>query len=387
VRISERGCRSVTASAPGKLILLGEHAVVYGRPALVAAVDLRLAATARERPERRPRTVRLEVPRLGLIEEVPWGVVLEHARGARARWERWAEGSDPSPFASVRGGGASHLVQVALGEAARFLDEGGDGGPALDLRIESQIPQGSGFGSSAAAAVAVVAAYLAVREAGASQGEIEGVALEVERRQHGLPSGVDGATVLHGGVLWAERAADGSLRVEPFAGRSPLLADLAVFDTGTPAEGTGTVVAAVRDRFASDPGRVNAVWDRIEGVTRELRALLEATAEPAGGPGADLSGPRRRLCALLHSCEEGLEELGVVPAAVRERVRRVEAEGGAAKISGAGALTGPGAGSLLVAHPETGRAATLSCLGDLVRHPVALGPPGLTVGRLAGEAR
>jgi len=371
--------RSLTASAPGKLILAGEHAVVYGRPALVAAVDLRLSATIVERPERRPRTVRLDVPGVGVVEEVAWARVRDHARSARERWEAWARGSGAASFAAVRGGDPSHVVKVALGEAARFL--GDDKPPSLDLAIRSELPLGSGFGSSAAAAVAVVAAYLALRGAAPSSADLESVAREVERRQHGLPSGVDAATVLHGGVLWAERGGDGCLAVEPFPGRSPLLADLAVFDTGTPLEGTGAVVAAVRDRFAREPGRLAAAWDAIEAATRALRALLEETA-PAAGPAPSAiprDAARRRLGELIRACQAGLEELGVVPAPVRELVRRIEAEGGAAKVSGAGALSGHGAGSLIVLHPQPERIGEWGFLGRLARYPVSLGGPGLRI--------
>jgi mevalonate kinase len=421
--------RSLTASAPGKLILAGEHAVVYGRPALVAAVDLRLAATVAERPERRPRTVRIDVPRVGVAEEVSWARVRDYTRAARQRWDAWARGTaGAESFAVVRGADATQVVKVALGEAARFL--GDETPPSLDLAIRSDLPLGSGFGSSAAAAVAVVAAYLAVRGAEPASSDLEAVAREVERRQHGLPSGVDAATVLHGGVLWAERGADGCLGVEPFPGCSPLLADLAVFDTGTPLEGTGAVVAAVRDRFARERGRLAAAWDAIEAATRALRALLEETAPAADdaarramtaehraagaaggrtaaareGQGAravllepearkpaavaslgaadfEVAAARRRLGELIRACQAGLEELGVVPAPVRELVRRIEGEGGAAKVSGAGALTGHAAGSLIVLHPEPERIAAWRFLDHLTRYPVSLGGPGLRIDR------
>lgn len=372
--------RTLTASAPGKLILAGEHAVVYGRPALVAAVDLRLAATVAERPARKPRTIRIEVPRLGVVEEVAWPRVRDYARAARERWEAWARGSGGGSFAAVRGGDATHVVKVALGEAAHFL--GDEAPPSLDLAVRSELPLGSGFGSSAAAAVAIVAAFLALRGGEAASADveaIEAVAREVERRQHGLPSGVDAATVLHGGVLWAERGGDGCLAVEPFPGRSPLLADLAVFDTGTPLEGTGAVVAAVRHRFAAERERFAAVWEGIEAATRGLRSLLEETAAGGAAGDIDVAGARARLGELIRACQAGLEELGVVPEPVRELVRHIEAEGGAAKVSGAGALTGHGAGSLIVLHPEPERVAEWSFLAHLTRYPVALGGPGLRV--------
>ncbi|HEX2164394.1 MAG TPA: hypothetical protein VHM02_10635 [Thermoanaerobaculia bacterium] len=360
--------RTSTASAPGKLILAGEHAVVYGRPALVAAVDLRLTATLARRDGRGERTVRIEVPQLGVAEEVAWEAVREHARAARRRWEAWAAGSGES-FSAVRGGDAAHVVKVALGEAADHLGEPAP--PSLDLAIRSELPLGSGFGSSAAAAVTVVAGFCALLGRDPAPAEIEALAREVERRQHGLPSGVDAATVLHGGVLWAERGPDGRLAIEPFPGRSPLLADLAVFDTGTPADSTGAVVAAVRERYAVERERIDPAWEAIEGATRELRALLEEGVGGAEG--------RRRLVELIRALEAGLEVLGIVPEPVRELVRRVEAAGGAAKVSGAGTITGEAAGSLLVAHPEPERVAEWGFLGGLVRHPVALGGAGLRV--------
>ncbi len=369
------GGRAVTASAPGKLILMGEHAVVYGRPALVAAVDLRLTTTLAERPAAAGRrTVRLEVPRLALARELAWDDVLAYTRRAGESWRRWARGTTAGSFATLRGTDPTHVVQVALGEAAAFL--GDTAPPALDLAIDSDLPLGSGFGSSAAVAVAVAAGYCALRGARPAADEIAAVALEVERRQHGLPSGVDAATVLHGGVLWAERDAGGGLAVTPLGAGGELLAGLAVFDSGSPAEGTGAVVAAVRERFAADEGRLGGLWDRIEAATRELRDLLERTAR---GAGDGLDAARRRVCELVRRCEAGLEELGVVPAPVRALVRRVEAAGGAAKVSGAGSLAGPGAGSLLVCHPRPERVAEWPFLAGLTRYPVVLGGPGLRV--------
>jgi hypothetical protein len=67
----------------------------------------------------------------------------------------------------------------------------------------------------------------------------------------------------------------------------------------------------------------------------------------------------------------------VVPEAVRDLVRRVDAEGGAAKVSGAGSLAGPGAGSLLVYHPDAERIAAWPFLQRFPFHPVHLGAAGL----------
>lgn len=355
---------SIEVSAPGKLILMGEHAAVYGRPALIAAIDLRLTARLSPRPG---KEVHLDLPGLGHEEVTTWEDLRSYARAARERWSRYAGHPGPAAFQEVRGKDPAHVVKIALGEAAEEQDLP-DG---AWLRIDSDLPIGSGFGSSAAAATAVVAAVLAFsagEEEAASPERIARLALEVERRQHGQPSGVDGATVLQGGVLWARRSAAGGLgdlEMERIEVRSDLLSRLRVYDTGMPAESTGEVVSAVRALRERDPGRHERMLDRIEAATRALRGELEREA----------ADPDRSL-HLIRENEACLEDLGVVPEEVRSVVRRVEGEGGAAKISGAGSLSGPGAGSLLVYHPDPGRVASWEFLRQFPFHPVHLGAPG-----------
>ncbi|MFP3939566.1 MAG: mevalonate kinase [Thermoanaerobaculia bacterium] len=367
-----------TASVPGKLILLGEHAAVYGHPALVAAVGLRLSATVRHGTSQERGRVRILLPDTGGVAGFTWPAVVEHARASREAWERYRDAPGRETFAAlaepVRLLGEAHLLKVALGEAARAVDGDDDPGelPSVELTISSRIPVGSGFGSSAAAAVAVVMAYLAFRGAGADLERLHRVSLEVERRQHGLPSGVDNATVLHGGVLLARRPPpddpSDAVAVEPLGTRSPLLDGIRVYDTGAPAEGTGTVVAAVRALRDRDPARVDAAFERLGKLTFRLREELER-----------IEGDPEALLACFREAHARLEELGVVPEPVRTLVRRIEAEGGAAKISGAGSLRGPGAGNILAYHPEPERLDRFEPLRGLRSHRVALGAPGARV--------
>jgi mevalonate kinase len=347
---------------------MGEHAVVYGRPALVAAVDLRL--TARLDPLN-GEAVQLDLAGLDHLEDLSWDDLRAYARAVRGRWEGYAERPGTQGFRTVRGDDRAHVVKVALGEAAEWLlSQSNQSDPpavlsGLRLRVDSELPIGSGFGSSAATAAAVIAGCLRYHGDLADLSGIERLALEVERRQHGLPSGVDGATVLYGGVQWARRLPEGGLERERIAVRSPLLHRLRVYDTGTPADPTGAVVAAVRERRDRDPASVERLLDRMEAATRAFRAQLE-------GDGED---PDRTL-HLIRDHEACLEALGVVPEEAREVVRRVESEGGAAKISGAGSLRGPGAGSLLVYHPAPERIFGWSFLRPFPFYSVHLGAPG-----------
>jgi mevalonate kinase len=342
---------------------MGEHAVVYGRPALAAAIDLRLTVRIASRPKG-PAVIRLDLPCVPHAEETSWSAVLAYSRAARESWREYSREPGPDRFRAVRGEDPAHIVKAALGEAAEALGETEP--PGIDLRVESRLPIGSGFGSSAATAVGVVAAYLTFRGEDLDSERIERLALEAERRQHGLPSGIDTATVLRGGLLWARRLPSGELETERSAVRSPLLSRLRVYDTGTPPEPTGAVVAAVRALRDRDPARHERLLDGIEAA---VRAFQDELARPEEDPA--------RIVQMIRDCEGCLEGMGVVPGPVRVLVRRIEAEGGAAKISGAGSLAGPGAGSLLIYHPRVEEISGWPFLQPFPFHPVFLGAEGL----------
>ncbi|PEN08687.1 hypothetical protein CRI93_02715 [Longimonas halophila] len=323
-----------TVRAPAKLILMGEHAVVYQRPALVAALGLWMHATAA------PKTtagVTLQVDAWGHTETTTWPAIRAYADEMRSRWRDYAAYPTAEAFAHLRSTDPTHLIKVALGEAARAVDITPQ---PLTLSVQSDQPVGAGFGSSAALGVAVARAYLEAHEAPFTHDLLFDIALNIERRQHGTPSGVDPATILRGGLLWAESDND-ALHWHSVEARAPVLSDIRIFHTGAPNESTGTVVDAVRARRTDDPDAFEAIIDRIEAATRALRDLLSA---PDVSPSA--------LVDLLQEGEACLEALGVVPPAIRHHIRQIEAHGGAAKISGAGALTDPHAGSLIAYHPD-----------------------------------
>jgi len=349
---------AVTVRAPGKLILMGEHAVVYERPALVTALGLWLDATVRPHAA---EGVHLNLHALDHQEATSWAAVRAYSAAVRERWEAYAANPTAVAYARMRGEDPAHLVKVALGEAARHLSDT----LPVQVSVRSEQPIGAGFGSSAAVGVAVAQACFAAHDTRLSDETLYNVALAIERRQHGLPSGVDPATVLRGGVVWAERNGDG-LAWHGVETNREALAPFRIFDTGTPREPTGTVVDAVRHRRAEAPAAFEALLDRMADRTRALRRALAAPDAP---PNPDT------VRYLIHDFEASLEAMGVVPAPVQALIRAIENKGGAAKISGAGALTGSSAGSLLVYHPDP-PAALWDVLHDLPEINVPLGVAG-----------
>ncbi|NBB86706.1 MAG: hypothetical protein GVY12_10900 [Bacteroidetes bacterium] len=355
---TDAATNAITVRAPGKLILMGEHAVVYERPALVTALGLWLDATIRPHTA---KGVHLNLNALNHQETTSWAEVRAYSDAVRERWEAYAANPTAVAYARMRGEDPAHLAKVALGEAARRLPDP----QPVQVSVRSEQPIGAGFGSSAAVGVAVAQACLAAHGVTLGADALYDVALAIERRQHGLPSGVDPATVLRGGVVWAERNGRG-LAWHAVEANREALAPFRIFDTGTPREATGTVVDAVRHRRAEAPAAFEALLDRMSDRTRTLRQVLAATDAP---PNPDT------LRYLIHDFEACLEAMGVVPAPVQALIRSIENKGGAAKISGAGALTGSSAGSLLVYHPDP-EAAMWDVLHDLPEINVPLGVAG-----------
>ncbi len=353
--------KAVTASAPGKVILMGEHAAVYGRPALVASLDLRMEAqflwTGGD-------GVELDLPQLNLARHLPWSEVFLYTDQVRRQWEAYAENPSPESFGEVRGQNPDHLVVVALGEAAQSLGQSQP--PGIRVRLDSKLPVGSGFGSSAAAAVALIGGYLQGLGTEEDLQHLPTLALEVERRQHGFPSGIDTAAAARGGLLQGRRRADGTLDIESFQAPPGRLEQFSIYDSGPPREDTGTVVAAVRQRFLERPEELQKLLDRMEAATDRFQGALTSSS-PKG----------EAIAAAMGQFQECLESMAVVPAAVARVVKQLAAQGLAAKISGAGSLTGTGGGSLLVYHEALGTPGMGGLLESFPHLSGSLGGPGL----------
>jgi mevalonate kinase len=329
--------REAVVSAPGKTILFGEHAAVYGHPALVAALDHRMTVTARASASSESGTLRLEIPALRIARTIASIHAVDIV-------------TEPGDLA---------ILAVTIGTAGMKPLPAG-----FDLRIESSIPSGAGFGSSAALAVAVVAACRRACGDDIAADEIARLAVSIERHQHGRASGVDVQAVLRGGVLMCRRLDDGVLEHEELPGDRRLLEAIRLFHTGAPNESTGTMVGAVRRLLDLEPARVREAFESIEATTRAGRDAL-------------VQGDGDALVPIVRRAEAALEAIGVVPEAVQEPIRAIEANGGAAKISGAGGLTGAGAGLVLVVHPDPAWHERFAAPAGWTAHRVRLGAEGL----------
>jgi mevalonate kinase len=166
----------VVASAPAKIILLGEHFVVYGEPAIVLAIDKRVYAKVENRNDKilYLRSVNLNLS--GYFENRIFKVEQGDPKEARSRFE---------PVKLV---------------AEKVLEKYGEN-VGLSVEINSTVPVAAGLGSSAAVAAAVTAAIGGLLNVKMSKEDILRMSYEAEKIVHGTPSGIDSAISTFGGAL------------------------------------------------------------------------------------------------------------------------------------------------------------------------------------------
>ncbi|NWF87147.1 mevalonate kinase [Candidatus Bathyarchaeota archaeon] len=166
----------VVASAPAKVILFGEHFVVYGEPAIVLAIDKRAYANVESRKDKRLYMRSANLNLSGCFENGILRIEQGDAKEAKSRFEP---------------------VKLAVD---KILEKYGER-VGLNIEINSTVPVAAGLGSSAAVAAAVAAAVGELVGVKMTKEDILRVSFEAEKTVHGTPSGIDPAIATFGGAL------------------------------------------------------------------------------------------------------------------------------------------------------------------------------------------
>lgn len=292
----------------GKLILLGEHAVVYGYPALAAGLDRGVTIAA--------------VPTVAKRGEIDFGDDLSGPVLGQLRVDIPAWGLSAAA-------GDDHPVGRALCRLADALEIGR---PSLSLVGDAQIPAGAGLGSSAALAVACTRALLDHFKRPADARTITHAANASEEEIHGKASGVDVAVAIGGGI--------GVFRKS--TGMRPISAKLRVL-VAPSGVARSTAQMVERVSVATDAGNSPRTLD-------ELGALTDA------GTTALLSGDLAKLGAAMDRAHEILDDLGVSSALLDELCSVARSAGAyGAKLTGAG-----GGGCVIAIAPRESEGAVLA---------------------------
>jgi mevalonate kinase len=234
-----------SASAPGKIILFGEHAVVYGRPAIaVPVLQVRAKAIASADPRGSAGVVKLKAPDIGL-ESTLTDLPEEH------------------PLAAVIWKAASEMKLSHI--------------PACSIQVTSNIPIAGGMGSGAAVSVAVLRALSALLGHPLNDEQVSRLAYEVEVIHHGTPSGIDNTVITYARpVYFIKGKAPEILQLkQPFM--------LVIGDTGVQSPTAG-VVGDLRQAWEQSGEQFELLFNKVGELAESARKAIEAGRVETLGP-------------------------------------------------------------------------------------------------------
>jgi len=275
----------IFAKAPGKIILFGEHAVVYDQPAIAIPVH-KVKATARVIPnlEGQPGEVRIQAADIQLDAALS-NLAEDHPLAIAAR----------------------------MGLKAASVDRP----PSFTLQISSTIPISAGMGSSAAIAIAIIRALADFFGVPLSVDKISSLAYEVEKFQHGTPSGIDNNVIAHQQPVFFVR----NQPIETLTIEQPTHWVIADSGEKTP---TRETVSDVRKLYDSDPTTCGDHFRQIGEITRNARESL-------------IKGEITRLGQLMDQNQRLLESIGVSSPTLEHLIIAAKDAGAVgAKLSGGG---------------------------------------------------
>jgi len=270
------------AFAPGKVILFGEHAVVYGRPAIAVPVT---QVGAQVTVERGMRGVVIQAKDLGLSHTVG-SPVDETLKPVVSLIENTLEYLEVSP-------------------------------PPLLITITSTIPIACGLGSGAAVSTALVRGLSDYFGRELSPEEVSALVYEAEKFHHGTPSGIDNTVISYGRPIYFVRGQPPQILEvgKPFL--------LAIGDSGVKSP-TKVVVEEVHQRWQREPSRYEDLFDKIGSIAERAKEEMER---------GNLEG----LGALMDENQALLQSLGVSSPQLDGLVKAAKEVGAlGAKLSGAG---------------------------------------------------
>jgi mevalonate kinase len=300
------------AEAPGKLILSGEHSVVYGAPAIAVPVSKKVKVSFNHNggDQLKVITDRLGETELSLQEISGIPALLDQNYSAFLNQNLPIARVLKSPFDLL----SYTLIQHGFNSSGT-------------LHISSDIPAGAGMGSSAAVICALIKLCGQITGKQITAEQLFQRVRYCERLQHGRGSAIDAATVTYAKPVKveADKVTELSLALDK---------NWFIWNSGEPESTTGETVSEVRRQFGE-----SAIWHDFSEVTNNLERALEAQNSDD-------------ILMLVRSNHALLEQIGVVPDRISNVIGQIERSGGAAKICGAGSVMGSAGGMVLVYLPD-----------------------------------
>ena len=317
----------IKTSAPGKVHLIGEHAVVYSEPAIIAAIGNRTYVDISPAKDITYQDIAWpDISHTWKVEQV-----FEITQKTLDLWNKGNEKKDFSKlFSFIKENGYEGYRASVLGLAMKNLGIN----QGFSITIDSKIPTGAGLGSSASRAVAMTKAIAELFEKELSLEEINEIAFQQEKIIHGTPSGGDNSACCFGGLVWFKKDQPKN-QINSLKEEVPYKLENFVFVyTGPPQKTTGELVQLVREldeRYRTE--RIKKIGE----MTYEMLDVLRRRNF-------------QRMKEIINQTQKNLAELKISTEKIDQIAESVQEIGGAAKLCGAG-----GGGIVLCYHQDKGK--------------------------------
>ncbi|XP_059437618.1 mevalonate kinase [Corylus avellana] len=335
----------VRVRAPGKIILAGEHAVVHGSTAVAASVGLYTYVSLRfPTPSDNDDSLKLQLKDMAL--EFSWPV-----DRIKEALPEFGSSLSPTPTScsikSMKSIAAlveeqnipEAKVELAAGVSAfLWLYSCIHGFKPATVVVNSELPLGSGLGSSAAFCVALSAALLAFSDSvsldmsqqgwsGFGEGELELVnkwAFEGEKIIHGKPSGLDNTVSTYGNIIKFKSGALTRLK-------SNMTLKMLITNTKV-GRNTKALVAGVSERTIRHPDAMSLVFNAVDSISKELSAIIQSPASDD----LSITEKEEKMEELMEMNQGLLQCMGVSHASIETVLRTTLKYKLASKLTGAG---------------------------------------------------
>lgn len=302
----------IKVSIPGKIHLIGEHSVVYGKPAILASINLYLHTTISPASKK-------EILGLPIFDD------------AIPNMQKAIEKKILEKFK------INHI-------------------PNYKIEIDkSGIPVGSGLGTSASLSAAFTICLLKFLNLDYSNDDIFEIAMEGEKIFHGNPSGGDLAAVLNYGLTYFKKDPKKNI-LKPISSTQNF--KFILIDSGKPEEKTSEMVEKVRIKNYESRIMVKKILEDQGSLAKQMTTSLEENNQ-------------KLFMQIIKKAESNLEKLGVVGNSAKTIIQNIQSLGGVAKITGAGGIK-KGSGMILAFHKDLNQLIKFAKSNNLKYYPAEI---------------
>lgn len=337
--------------APAKLILFGEHSIVYpGQNAVLVALGIYTSVKVQSNNS---NDFNVLINIHNSVVKIKFSIEegIELFKKAQEERKKFLKTEDISQLKELMGTDLNSY-RIIVGSIAKSIKLDG-----CDIYIDIDIPLGSGMGSSASITSSIIYAIYKVNNHHINQEKLFLLTKAIEDFQHGRSSGADPACVINGGIVHYHHNIDGSKTFENIKLKSGWDNDLVLVNSGRPIETTGEMVAFVRNKFID---KSQNYLEKINGiVSRFVKNDFDDISE------------------LINENGLLLEEIGVVSNQVIKFSKEIRALGGAVKICGGGGRFGIGSGILLCKLKDKEKLDALLSEYKFVKMPIQFAVTGI----------